>query len=200
MASPWVILVAAILTNNILLVHFLGMCPFLAISRNMKAAIGMGSAVVFVTTVTAMLNHLIYYGVLVKDAPLCAADLTHLTFIVFVLVIAGFTQLVEIVIERVSPTLYYALGVFLPLIAVNCAILGASFFMVIREYSFAQAAAFGLGTGVGWSLVIVAMAGIRERLKTADVPAPLRGLGISLMVAGLMAMAFMGFTGMVNIH
>ncbi len=194
MASAGVIFLAAILTNNILLVHFLGMCPFLAISRSMKTALGLGAAVVFVMTCTTMLNHALYHGVLV---PL---GLGHLQFIVFILVIAGFVQLVEIVIERASPILYHNLGVFLPLITVNCAILGASLFMVIREYDLPRAAAFGLGSGIGWSLVIAAMAGIRQRLATADIPKPLKGLGISLIVTGLMAMAFMGFRGMVNIH
>jgi len=200
MASPTVIFFAAILTNNILLVHFLGMCPFLAVSKNLKTALGLGAAVIFVMTCTTTLNYLIYYGVLVPDAPLSGYDLTHLSFIVFILMIAGFVQFVEIVIERLSPVLYYSLGVFLPLITVNCAILGASLFMVIREYTFGQAVAFGVGSGVGWSMVIVAMAGIRERLRSADVPAPLKGLGISLVITGLMAMAFMGFKGMVNIH
>ena len=200
MGSAFVILLAAILTNNILLVHFLGMCPFLAISKNIKTALGLGVAVVFVMTCTTILNYLIYYGILVKDAPLCAADLEYLHFIIFILMIAGFVQFVEIVIERASPTLYYSLGVFLPLITVNCAILGASLFMIIREYDFAHSIAFGIGSGVGWSLVILAMAGIRERLEKADVPKPLKGLGLSLIITGLMAMAFMGFQGMVDIH
>jgi Na+-transporting NADH:ubiquinone oxidoreductase subunit E len=194
MTSAGVIFLAAILTNNILLVHFLGMCPFLAISRNMRTALGLGAAVVFVMTATTMLNYLLYYGVLV---PL---GIEHLQFIVFIMVIAGFVQFVELVIERASPVLYYNLGVFLPLITVNCAILGASLFMVIREYDFLRAAAFGAGSGIGWALVICAMAGIRERLVTADIPRPLKGLGISLIVTGLMAMAFMGFKGMVRIH
>ena len=194
MASAGVIFLAAILTNNILLTHFLGMCPFLAVSRSVRTALGLGAAVVFVMTCTTVLNHLLYHGVLV---PL---GIDHLQFIVFILVIAGFVQFVEIVIERVSPVLYYNLGVFLPLITVNCAILGASLFMVIRAYDLPRAAAFGLGSGIGWSLVIAAMAGIRERLKDADVPQPLRGLGITLVVTGLMAMAFMGFKGVVNIH
>jgi len=200
MGSAFVILLAAILTNNILLVHFLGMCPFLAVSKNIKTALGLGVAVVFVMTSTTILNYLIYYGILVKDAPLCAADLEYLHFIIFIMMIAGFVQFVEIVIERVSPVLYYSLGVFLPLITVNCAILGASLFMIIREYDFLHSVAFGVGSGVGWSLVILAMAGIRERLATADVPKPLKGLGISLIITGLMAMAFMGFGGMVDVH
>ena len=194
MAPAGVIFLAAILTNNILLVHFLGMCPFLAVSRSMKAALGMGAAVIFVMTCTTILNYLLYWGVLV---PL---GIDHLQFIVFIMVIAGFVQFVEIVIERVSPVLYYNLGVFLPLITVNCAILGASLFMVIREYDFPRAAAFGVGSGIGWSLVIAAMAGIRQRLASADVPKPLKGVGISLIITGLMAMAFMGFKGMVEIH
>ncbi len=194
MTSPGLMFLAAILTNNILLVRFLGMCPFLAISRSMKSALGMGAAVIFVMTCTTILNYLLYHGVLV---PL---GIDHLQFIVFILTIAGFVQFVEIVIERVSPVLYHKLGVFLPLITVNCAILGASLFMVINKYDFLRATAFGVGSGIGWSLVIAAMAGVRERLASSDVPKPLRGLGISLIITGLMAMAFMGFKNVVSIH
>ena len=199
-ARAHVILLAAIFTNNILLVHFLGMCPFLGVSRNTRTAVGLGAAVIFVMTATTILNWLIYYGILVEGAPLCGADLTHLAFITFIIVIAGFVQFTEIVIERVSPVLYVNLGVFLPLITVNCAILGASLFMVIREYDFARTVAYGVGSGIGWALVIWAMAGMRERLEHSDVPKPLKGLGLSLVITGLMAMAFMGFRGMVNIQ
>ncbi len=200
MASAHVILLAAIFTNNILLVHFLGMCPFLGVSRNIRTALGLGAAVIFVMTATTILNWLIYHGILVEGAPLCATDLTHLEFITFIIVIAGFVQFIEIVIERASPVLYVNLGVFLPLITVNCAILGASLFMVQREYDFVRTVAYGVGSGVGWALVICAMAGMRERLQHSDVPKPLKGLGISLVITGLMAMAFMGFRGMVNIQ
>jgi len=196
-----VILLAAILTNNILLSKFLGMCSFIAISRDLRTAWGMGLAVTFVTFTTAVLNYGIYYGVLVSDAPLCAADLTYLTFLVLIMVIAGFVQLVEMIIERFSSVLYYKLGVFLPLITVNCAILGVNLLMIDpdRQFGLVQTAAYALGSGMGWLLAICLMAGLRRRLEYADVPKPLQGLGITLLITGLMAMAFMGFTGMVDI-
>jgi Na+-transporting NADH:ubiquinone oxidoreductase subunit E len=192
--SAFVILVAAIVTSNILLSNFLGMCSFLACSRQIGTALGLGVAVTFVMTCTTMLNYIIYHHVLVPW------KLDHLTFIFFIAVIAAFVQFVEMFVERFSPALYYALGIFLPLITVNCAILGASLFMVQREYDFARTVAYGVGSGVGWALVICAMAGMRERLQHSDVPKPLKGLGISLVITGLMAMAFMGFRGMVNIQ
>ena len=196
-----VVFLAAMLTNNILLAKFLGMCSFLAISRNLRTALGMGLAVTFVTVCTALLNYGIYYGVLVKDAPLCSADLTHLTFLAFIMTIAGFVQLVEMVLERFSPVLYFNLGIYLPLITVNCAILGVNLFMIDPDLKlgFWKTAAYGLGSGLGWLLAICLMAGIRQRLAAADIPRPLRGLGITVIVTGLMAMAFMGFTGMVDL-
>lgn len=196
-----VIFLAAILTNNILLAKFLGMCAFIAISRQMRTAVGMGLAVTFVTFCTAMLNHAIYYGILVKDAPLCAADLTFLSFLVFIMMIAGFVQLVEMVLERFSPVLYFNLGIYLPLITVNCAILGVSLLMIDpkRNFGFWESAVYGLGSGLGWMLAICLMAGIRQRLESADIPEPLRGLGITVIITGLMAMAFMGFTGIVSL-
>ncbi len=196
-----VVFLAAILTNNILLAKFLGMCSFIAISRNMKTAVGMGLAVTFVTLSTAVLNYGIYYGILVEDAPLCAADLEYLHFLAFIMVIAGFVQLVEMVLERFIPVLYYNFGIFLPLITVNCAILGVNLLMIDPDLKFglAKTAAYGLGSGLGWMLAICLMAGIRERLEAADVPLPLRGLGITVIVTGLMAMAFMGFTGIVDL-
>ncbi len=196
-----VVFLAAVLTNNILLAKFLGMCSFIAISRNMRTALGMGAAVTFVTFFTAILNYGIYHGVLVAGAPLCGADLTFLTFLVFIMTIAGFVQLVEIVLERFSPVLYHNLGIFLPLITVNCAILGVNLFMIDPDLDLgiAKTAAYGLGSGLGWLLAICLMAGIRQRLAHADVPRPLRGLGITLIITGLMAMAFMGFTGMVDL-
>jgi len=192
--SIWVILVAAIFTNNILLSHFLGLCSFLACSQQIRTALGLGGAVVFVMTATTMLNHVIYHEVLV---PL---GLGHLTFIVFIAVIAAFVQLVEMFVEQFSPRLYLALGIFLPLITVNCAILGACLFMVIRDYTFAQSALFGLGSGLGWMLAITLMAGIRQRLRFSNIPEPLRGLGITMLVTGVMALAMMGFTGMVSVQ
>ncbi|MFW6189514.1 MAG: NADH:ubiquinone reductase (Na(+)-transporting) subunit E [Planctomycetota bacterium] len=195
-----VILLAAIITNNILLADFLGLCSFIAVSRTMRTSLGLGAAVIFVMGCTAPLNYAIYYGILAEGAPLLAVDLIHLKLVVFIMVVAGFVQLVEMFIERFTPLLYYALGIFLPLITVNCAILGASLFMIEREYGFAQTVGYGVGSGVGWAVAICLMAGIRQRLQHADVPEPLRGLGITMIVTGLMAMAFLGFTGMARIQ
>jgi Na+-transporting NADH:ubiquinone oxidoreductase subunit E len=192
--NPFVILFAAIFTNNILLANYLGMCSFLSVSREVKASWGLGLAVIFVLTCTSGINWLIYFRILVP------AGLEHFWYIIFIIVIAAFVQLVEIIIEKVSPLLYVNLGIFLPLITVNCAILGVSLFMVIRGYSFTQSVAFGFGAGVGWALAIVAMAGIRLRLQRSKIPPPLEGAGIALIVAGLMALAFMGFSGMIQIQ
>ena len=187
------ILVSAALTDNILLTRFLGMCSCLSISRELKASVGLGVAVTFVTTCTCALNAVLYWYVLL---PLGLH--TSLSLIVFIVMIAAFVQLMEMIIERVSLPLYYALGVFLPLITVNCAILGLSLFMVNREYGVLQAVVFGLGSGLGWMIAIVLMAGIRQRLKTAKVPAALEGPGITLIIAGIMALAFVGFSGMIQ--
>jgi Na+-transporting NADH:ubiquinone oxidoreductase subunit E len=192
--SAFVIFFAAIFTNNILLTNFLGMCSFLAVSREVKSSLGLGFAVVFVMTCTSALNYLVYYYLLV---PL---GLVHFRYIIFIIVIAAFVQLVEMVIERISPVLYVILGIFLPLITVNCAILGVALFMIIRDYTFVQSVAYGAGSGIGWTMAIVAMGGIREKLKTAKVPKPLEGPGITLIIAGLMALAFIGFSGMIQIQ
>lgn len=189
-----IIFFAAIVTNNILLSDFLGMCSFTALSRHMRTSLGMGVAVTFVMSATTVLNYLLYHMVL---KPL---NIEFLSLIVFILVIAGFVQLIEMVIERFVPLLYYNFGIFLPLITVNCAILGASLFMILREYGFWQTFAYGTGSGIGWTLVICAMAGIRIRLAKADIPPALQGLGITMIITALMAMAFMGFTGMVTIQ
>ncbi len=196
-----IIFLAAVLTNNILLSKFLGMCSFVAISRNLRTAFGMGVAVTFVTFFTAILNYGIYFGVLVKDAPLLATDLTYLTFLIFIMMIAGFVQLVEMAIEKFSPVLYYNLGIFLPLITVNCAILGVNLLMIDPEHQFTlmQTGSYALGSGLGYLLAICLMAGIRQRLEKADVPTPLKGLGITLIITAIMAMIFMGFSGMVNL-
>jgi Na+-transporting NADH:ubiquinone oxidoreductase subunit E len=186
---------SAVFTNNILLTNYLGMCSFLGCSREIKTSTGLGAAVVFVMAVTSVLNWLVYTYVLV---PL---GLDYLRFIVFIVVIAAFTQLVEMLIERVSEALYLSLGLFLPLIAVNCAILGASLFMVIRNYTFWQAFGYGTGAGIGWALAILAMAGIRQRLQQRSrIPRGLEGPGIALIIAGIMALAFMGFNGMVSLN
>ena len=199
--APFIIIVfAAIFTNNILLANFLGMCSFLACSKQISTALGLGAAVVFVMFTTTIINYGIYHGVLVEGAPLCAADLTFLTFIVFIAVIAAFVQLVEMFVERFSPRLYYALGIFLPLITVNCAILGVALFMVIRQYSFMQSMGFGLGGGLGWALAILLIAGLRTKMGYSRVPQPFQGVAIIMIVTGVMAMAFMGFAGMVSIQ
>lgn len=192
--NPFIILFAAILTNNMILSNFLGMCSFIAVSSEIKTSLGLGQAVTFVLTVTTVINYFIYHEVLVRFG------LEYLRFIVFIISIAAFVQLVEMIVERYMPNLYYALGIFLPLITVNCAILGVSLFMVIRHYTMLQSLAFGLGSGLGWTLAIVAMAGIRQRLKYAKVPKGLEGPGITLIVTGLMALAFIGFSGIVQIQ
>ncbi|NQT19289.1 MAG: NADH:ubiquinone reductase (Na(+)-transporting) subunit E [Planctomycetes bacterium] len=195
-----IIIVAAIFTNNILLASFLGMCSFLACSAKIETALGLGAAVIFVMTCTTAINYGIYYGVLVENAPLLKTDLTYLQFIIFIAVIAAFVQFVEMFVERFSPALYHALGIFLPLITVNCAILGASLFMIIRRYSLAQSVGFGFGGGVGWALAITLMAGLRQKMGYSHIPKPFQGVAIIMIITGVMAMAFMGFAGMVSIQ
>lgn len=190
---PIAIFFAAIFTNNILLTNYLGMCSFLSVSREMKTSVGLGVAVIFVMGITSIINWIVYEYILI---PL---DLVYLRYIVFIIVIAAFVQIVEMVIERVSETLYAALGIFLPLITVNCAILGASLFMVIRQYDFMASFMYGFGSGIGWALAILAMAGIRVKLKNAKIPKGLEGAGITLVITGMMALAFIGFTGMIKI-
>lgn len=186
---------AAIFTNNILLTNFLGLCPFLSLSRELRSALGMGSAVVFVMTSTAVLNYLVYTHILL---PL---NLEHFRYIVFIVVIAAFVQLVEMVIERFFPALYFVLGIFLPLITVNCAILGASLFLVIRKYSLVQSLAYGAGSGVGWMLAILAVGAIRDKIqKSAKLPRGLEGPAITLLITGLLALAFTAFSGMIQVQ
>lgn len=192
--SPFVILVAAIFTNNILLSNFLGMCSFLACSRQVGTSLGLGAAVVFVMTCTTAINFVIYHSLLVPHG------LKHLWFIVAIAVIAAFVQFVEMFVEKFSLKLYHALGIFLPLITVNCAILGASLFMINREYTFWQSVGFGFGGGVGWTLAIVLMAGLRQKLQYGNVPKPFKGVAIVMIITGVMAMSFMGFAGMVSIQ
>jgi Na+-transporting NADH:ubiquinone oxidoreductase subunit E len=192
---PFVIFFAAITTNNILLTNFLGMCSFLAVSKDLKSSIGLGGAVIFVTTFTAPLNWLVYYKLLVPYG------LEYLQYIAFIIVVAAFVQIIEMIIERVSTVLYLTLGIFLPLITVNCAILGASLFLVIRQYSLIQSVAYGLGSGTGWALAIAALAGIRTRMeKKSKIIPELEGPGIALIITGIMAMAFIGFSGIVRIN
>jgi Na+-transporting NADH:ubiquinone oxidoreductase subunit E len=193
------LLLAAIFQENLALAFFLGMCTFLAVSERFETAFGLGIAVIVVQTLTVPLNNLIFNGLLVEGAwgflGLPEMDLSYLKLIAFIGVIAAFVQMLEMTLDRYAPLLYGALGVFLPLITVNCAILGGSLFMVERQYDFTQAVVYGFGSGVGWALAIVAFAAIRERLKYANIPAGLRGLGIAFIVTGLMSLGFSAFAG-----
>lgn len=191
--------VKAVFIENMALAFFLGMCTFIAISKKMEAAIGLGIAVVVVLTLTVPANNLIYNYVL-RDGALAWAglpetDLSFLGLITYIGVIAAIVQIMEMVLDKYIPALYSALGVFLPLITVNCAIMGAALFMVERDYNFGESVVYGFGAGVGWALAIIALAGIRDKLKYSDVPAGLRGLGITFMTVGLMSLGFMSFSG-----
>lgn len=191
--------VKAIFVENILLAFFLGMCSYLAVSKRVDTAIGLGLAVIFVLTITCPANWFIYNYIL-KDGALAWAglpdtNLSYLGLIFYIAVIAAMVQIVEMAIDKYSPALYGQLGIFLPLIAVNCAILGSSLFMEQRGYTLPQATVFGFGSGIGWFLAIVSMAAIRQKLRTAHIPPSLRGLGITFIVTGLIAMAFMTFSG-----
>jgi len=193
--------VKAIFVENMALAFFLGMCSFLAVSRKVETAVGLGAAVTFVLTVTTPLNNLLYKYLLAEGALTWlnpawgSVDLSFIRFLAFIGSIAASVQVVEMILDRYVPALYSALGVFLPLIAVNCAILGASLFMVERDYNFSESAVFGFGSGAGFWLAIVALAAIREKMVYSDVPPALRGLGITFLVTGLMAIAFMAFAG-----
>lgn len=191
--NPLVIFFASIFTSNMIFSNFLGMCSFIAVSKEVDTALGLGIAVTFVLTFTTIINYFIYYYILEPYG------LEYLRFIIFILSIAAFVQLLEMGLERYLPNLYYALGIFLPLITVNCAILGVSLFMVIRGYNFAQTVAFAIGSGIGWALAIVSMAGIRSRINEKFIPKGLQGSGITLIITGIMAMAFIGFSGIVQI-
>lgn len=190
---PLVIFFASIFTSNMIFSNFLGMCSFIAVSREIETATGLGIAVTFVLTVTTILNYIVYHYVIVPFG------LEYLRFIIFILVIAAFVQFIEMVLERYVENLYYALGIFLPLITVNCAILGVSLFMVIRGYNLVQSAFFGFGSGLGWALAIISMAGIRSRINEDALPKGLGGPAITLIITGIMAMAFIGFSGIVDI-
>jgi Na+-transporting NADH:ubiquinone oxidoreductase subunit E len=195
------IFVKSIFIDNMIFAYFLGMCSYLAVSKDVKTAIGLGAAVVFVLGITVpinwlLLNHVLKEGALAWiSADFAKVDLTFLAFIMFIATIASMVQLVEMVIEKVSPALYGSLGIFLPLIAVNCSILGGSLFIQERDYTLAEASVFGLGSGVGWLIAIVAIAAIRMKIRYSDVPKPLRGLGITFIITGLMGIAFMSFLG-----
>ncbi len=196
------IFVKSIFVENMVFAYFLGMCSYIAVSKTVKTSMGLGIAVVFVLGITLPINYLLENYVLKEGAlvwlhdSFATVDLGFLSFIMFIAVIASMVQLVEMVVEKFAPALYNSLGIFLPLIAVNCAILGGSLFMQERAYSnIAEATVFGLGSGVGWLLAIVGIAAIRERIRYSNVPAPLRGLGITFIVTGLMGIAFMAFMG-----
>ena len=184
----------SVFIENMVLAYFLGMCSFLAVSKSVKTAVGLGAAVIFVLTLTVPLNWAINDLVLGPKG-IFKMDLTFLRFLLFIATIAASVQLVEMVVEKFSPALYNSLGIFLPLITVNCAILGGALFMVAREYDFATATTFGFGSGVGFFVAIVVMAAIREKMRYSAVPAPLRGLGIAFILTGLMGMAFMSLMG-----
>ncbi|TNE68607.1 MAG: NADH:ubiquinone reductase (Na(+)-transporting) subunit E [Bacteroidetes bacterium] len=195
------LLIKSIFVENVVFAFFLGMCSFLAVSKKIKTAFGLGLAVIFVMILTTPLNYLILKymlgeGVLAWIHPsLASVDLTFLSFILFISTIAGAVQLVEMVVEKYAPALYTSLGIFLPLITVNCSILGTSLFMQEREYNFAETAVFSVGSGIGFFLAIVLLAAIRERLRYSNIPEPLQGLGIAMIITGLMGMAFLSFSG-----
>ena len=196
------IFIKSIFVDNMIFAYFLGMCSYLAVSKTVKTSVGLGIAVIFVLGITVPVDYLIQKYLLAPGAlswlgvSFDTVDLSFLSFIMFIAVIASMVQLVEMIIEKFSPALYNSLGIFLPLIAVNCAILGGSLFMQEREYpSLLQATSFGLGSGIGWFLAIVGIAAIREKLRYSNVPAPLRGLGITFIITGLMGIAFMSFLG-----
>jgi Na+-transporting NADH:ubiquinone oxidoreductase subunit E len=193
------LLVKSIFVENILLAYFLGMCSFLAISKKVDTSIGLGLAVVFVLTITAPVNWALHHYFLEEGAlawaGLPSVDLSYLNFIAFIAVIAAMVQLVEMVMDRFLPGLYLSLGIFLPLIAVNCAILGGSLFLVERQYTLGESTVFGVGSGLGFLMAIASMAAIRHKLRYANVPIGLRGLGITMLLTGLLSMAFMAFSG-----
>ncbi len=189
------LLVKAIFIENMALSFFLGMCTFLAVSKKVKTSFGLGVAVVVVLTIAVPVNNLVYNLILRENALVEGVDLSFLNFITFIGVIAALVQILEMVLDRFFPPLYNALGIFLPLITVNCAIFGGVSFMVQRDYNFTESIVYGFGSGVGWMLAIVALAGIREKMKYSDVPPGLRGLGITFISVGLMALGFMSFSG-----
>lgn len=196
------IMVRSIFVDNMIFAFFFGMCSYLAVSKTVKTAVGLGAAVIFVLTVTIPVNYLLEQYVLKEGAlkwlgaEFASYDLSFLSFIMFIAVIASIVQLVEMLVEKFSPALYGALGIFLPLIAVNCSILGGALFMQEKQFpNIAQATAYGFGSGIGWFLAVVAIAAIREKIRYSNVPAPLRGIGIAFILTGLMGLGFLGFMG-----
>jgi Na+-transporting NADH:ubiquinone oxidoreductase subunit E len=193
------IFVKAIFIENLALAFFLGMCPFLALSRQMNTALGLGMAMIVIQTITVPINNLVYHYLLrdgaLSWAGLSETDLSFLVFISYIGVIAAIVQILEMVLDRFFPVLHQALGIYLPLITVNCAILGGSLFMLERNYNLTESVVYGFGTGTGWAIAIIALAGAREKLKYSNVPRGLQGMGIAFMTVGLMSLAFMAFTG-----
>lgn len=194
--------ISSVFVNNMIFAYFLGMCSYLAVSKTVKTSVGLGAAVIFVMVITIPVNYLLEKYLLKEGAlewlspKLAEVDLSFLSFIVFIAVIAAIVQLVEMIVERFSPSLYNALGIFLPLIAVNCAILGGALFMQQREFATVwETVTFSFGSGVGWAIAIIGLAAVREKIRYSNIPAPLRGLGITFILVGLMAMAFLGFMG-----
>lgn len=193
--DPLILLISSIFTHNIALTYILGMCPFIVISRNFKTAVGMGLSIIFVVTLTALINWPIYWYILVP------AHAEIISFLVFIVVIAATVQLLEMLIEKFFPALQASFGIFLPLITVNCIVLAVCLFMVLRNYNFIQTAFYSFGTSAGWALAIIIMAAIKEKLAlTADIPGGLKGAGITMIIAGLLAFAFMGFAGMITLQ
>ena len=193
------IFIRAILIENLALAFFMGMCTFLAVSKQIKTTIGLGAAVIVVEGISVPLNNLIY-NYLLRDGALAWAGLGHLDFsflglISYIGVIAAMVQILEMFLQRFVPALYNALGIFLPLLTVNCAILGAALFMVQRDYTFVESAAYGVGVGIGWAIAIIGLAGLREKMRYSDVPDGLRGLGITFITVGIMSLAFLGISG-----
>ena len=193
--NPLILLVATIFTHNIALVYILGMCPFIVISKNFKTALGMGAAIIFVVTLTAIINWPIYWLILVP------AKAEIVSYLIFIIVIAATVQLLEMIIEKFFPPLQSSFGIFLPLITVNCIVLAVCLFMVLRNYDFIQTIFYSLGTSAGWALAIIIMAAIKEKMMlVSDIPKGLRGAGITMIIAGLLAFAFMGFAGMITLQ
>jgi len=199
MSNLFEIFIRAVLIENLALAFFMGMCTFLAVSKQIKTTIGLGAAVIVVEAISVPLNNLIY-NYLLRDGALAWAGLGHLDFsflglISYIGVIAAMVQILEMVLRKFLPALYNALGIFLPLLTVNCAILGAALFMVQRDYTFVESAAYGVGVGLGWAIAIVGLAGLREKMRYSDVPDGLRGLGITFVTVGIMSLAFLGISG-----
>ncbi|OHA14536.1 MAG: NADH:ubiquinone reductase (Na(+)-transporting) subunit E [Candidatus Sungbacteria bacterium RIFCSPLOWO2_12_FULL_41_11] len=193
--NPLILLIAAIFTHNIALVYILGMCPFIVISKNFKTALGMGAAIIFVVTLTAIINWPIYWLILVP------AHAEIVSYLIFIIVIAATVQLLEMLIEKFFPPLQSSFGIFLPLITVNCIVLAVLLFMVLRKYDFIQTVFYSVGTSAGWALAIIIMAAIKEKMMLiSDIPKGLRGAGITMIIAGLLAFAFMGFAGMITLQ